>query len=79
MAISLLEVDIDTTAKAVASSLGYRDLKKEQSTVINNFVSGNNVFAVLPTGFGKTLCYACLPSIFDQLLSVDNSVVIVLS
>ena len=32
MAISLL--DVDTTAKAVASSLGYRDLKKEQSTVL---------------------------------------------
>ena len=73
------EVDIDTTAKAVASSLGYRDLKKEQSSVINSFVSGNDVFAVLPTGFGKTLCYACLPSIFDQLLSVGNSVVIVVS
>ena len=58
MAISLS--DVDTTAKAVASSLGYWDLKKEQSTVINSFVSGNDVFAVLPTGFGKTLCYVLL-------------------
>ena len=53
--------DVDTPAKAVASSLpGYQDLKKEQSTVINSFVSGNDVFAVLPTGFGKTLCYPLL-------------------
>ena len=27
----------------------------------------------------EKLCYACLPSIFDQLLSVDNSMVIVVS
>ena len=46
--------------KAVASSLGCQDLKKEQSTVISSFVSGNDVFAVLPTGFGKTLCYTLL-------------------
>ena len=51
---------VDTLAKAVASSLGYLDLKKDQSTVINSFVSGNDVFADLPTGFGKTLCYALL-------------------
>ena len=33
------------------------------------FVNGRDMFAVLPTGYGKTLCYACLPLIFDELAS----------
>ena len=61
----------------MARSLGYRELKREQRIVINSFVSGNDVFAVLPTGFGKTLCYACLPSIFDSLLEAERSAIVV--
>lgn len=44
--------------------------QKEQSTVINSSFPGNDAFAVLPIGFRKGLCYACLPSIFGQLLGV---------
>ena len=42
-------------------------LKPEQLKVIMEFICGKDVFAVLPTGFGKTLCYACLPLVFDEL------------
>ena len=35
MAISLLEVDIDTTAKAVASSLGYRDIVEKLEILVS--------------------------------------------
>ena len=45
-----------------AKELGYV-LKEEQKTVITSFVEGRDVFAVLPTGFGKSLCYTCLPRI----------------
>ena len=38
--------------------LGYLQLKPEQLKVITEFVNGRDVFAVLPTGYGKTLCYA---------------------
>ena len=31
--------------------------------------------AVLPTGYGKSLCYACLPIVFDQLQLNDADTV----
>ena len=77
MAISMW--DIDTATEAVITSLGYSHLKEEQRVVIRSFLLGSDVFAILPTGFGKSLCYACLPNIFDKLYGVNNSVIIVIS
>ena len=55
-------------ATRAANSLGYTDLKPSQLDVIEGFVQGRDVFAILPTGYGKRLCYACLPYTFDALL-----------
>jgi len=52
---------------SVAKDLGYSVLKDIQKNVISSFVLGNDVFAVLPTGYGKSLCYACLPGVFNQI------------
>ena len=70
---------IHSAFKVVANQLGYTSVKAEQVRVVTNFVMGNDVFAVLPTGFGKSLCYACLPGVFDNLSDTTNSVVVVLS
>ena len=60
--------------------LGYLQLKPEQLKVIMEFVNGRDVFAVLPTGYGKTLCYACLPLIFDELASrTTPSIILVIT
>ncbi len=42
---------------AVVARLGYSSLKPMQSKVICSILDGDDVFAVLPTGYGKTLCY----------------------
>ena len=45
--------------------LGYKILKRES---VKAFVEGRDVFVMLLTGFGKSLCYSCsfLPAIFND-------------
>ena len=65
MAVRCARINEETAEKAITriiQKLGYLQLK-----VIVEFICGKDVFAVLPTGFGKTLCYACLPLVFDEL------------
>ena len=40
------------------------ELKEEQKEAVRNIVNGRDVIAVLPTGFGKSLIYQLLPSMF---------------
>ena len=40
---------------------------QEQAQAVRTFVLGSDVFVMLPTGSGKSLCYASLPYIFDSL------------
>ena len=71
------EMEAGTIQKAVvaaASDLGYPSLKDEQLKVVTAFLEGRDVFAVLPTGYGKNLCFGCLPLAFDKLnLDVGGS------
>uniref|UniRef100_A0A1X7U5W1 DNA 3'-5' helicase n=1 Tax=Amphimedon queenslandica TaxID=400682 RepID=A0A1X7U5W1_AMPQE len=59
--------------------LGYISLKSEQQYIITEFLKGKDVFAVLPTGYGKTACSTCLPSAFDKYeeRTVENKAIIV--
>ena len=57
------EKDVLMACREEASSLGYQTLKEEQLDVITSFVKGKDVFAVLPTGFGRSLCYGSLPGV----------------
>ena len=42
-----------------------------------SFLEGNDVFAVLPTGYRKSLCYTCLPVAFDLMNENEGSIVVV--
>ena len=75
MARRSLKVPVEELSKAVslaASQLGYKKLKPEQSEAVEEFVRGRDVFVSLPTGSGKSLCYAVLPAVFDILHHSDS-------
>ena len=46
-------------------------LRKEQFESIYQFCLGKDVFVSLPTGYGKSLIYAMLPFVFNQIRGKD--------
>ena len=79
-----LKLRKDTVHSNIVSSfrrLGYASPQKDQTEAIVQFVSGRDVFVVLPTGSGKSMCYIALPFVFDELrkLTEPKSLVVVMS
>ena len=64
-----------------AIELGYSLMKPEQVEVAVALIEGRDVFAILPTGFGKSFCYACLPVAIDKCQKKERgySIVVVVS
>ena len=58
--------------------LGYCSLKDKQNEAIITFLSGKDVFVALPTSYGKSLCYGCLPWAFDILRKTKSISIVVL-
>lgn len=40
-------------------------LKTEQRKAVLQLYEGRDVFVLLPTGYGKSICYQVLPFLFD--------------
>ena len=75
-------MEIREAAKSAANELGYPDLKPELLDVKEMLVKGCGVFAVLPTGYGKSLRFGRLPIVFDKLLGrvgEERSIIAVIS
>ena len=59
-----------TVEKAISESMklmGMTSLKAKQHEAITSFLSGNDVFVSLPTGYGKSAIYLLMPPIFDRV------------
>ncbi|XP_003389188.1 PREDICTED: uncharacterized protein LOC100639792 [Amphimedon queenslandica] len=73
---------MDSCLTEAAELLGYRNLKDEQISCLTEFLSGRDVFVILPTGFGKTACFTLLPFAFDKYQKRDSgnkAIIIVVS
>ena len=51
--------------EAVKAQFELSELLPEQTEAIKSFFQGKNVFVNLPTGFGKSLIFQCLPIVGD--------------
>ncbi len=59
-------MEVSAAVVKAFQELGLPSVKPEQLQVVSGILQ-RDVFAVLPTGFGKSACFQCLPLLFDQL------------
>ena len=60
-------MDLQQALDEVLRETGFTQLRPKQREAIEAFVSGKDVFVSLPTGYGKSVIYGILPSLFDKL------------
>ena len=58
---------VEESVEESVREAGYGPLKVKQQEALEAFVFGKDTFVALPTGYGKSIIYALLPSIFDKL------------
>ena len=54
-------------------------VKAQQKVAVGSFLRGNDVFVSLPTGYGKSICFALPPLVFDRVRKDAGSIVICIS
>ncbi|KAK3107861.1 hypothetical protein FSP39_023725 [Pinctada imbricata] len=52
-------------------------IKQEQKTIIDYILNKNDVFAVLTTGFGKSLLYTLIPKIQDKITGREHTALVI--
>ena len=62
-------MDVEGILSGYAAKLSLSSLKQKQKEAVMQFLSKKDVFVLLLTGFGKSICYGILPIAFDSLLN----------
>ena len=80
MALPWTDSEIESAIQLAFAKLGYEEARSEQLEATREFVKDKDVFISLPTGSGKSLCYGCLPLVFDHLRkNGEKAIVVVIS
>ena len=70
-------MNINTAKSVLQNTFGYADFRHQQSNIINELINGADVFTLMPTGGGKSLCYQ-IPAIVLQGVGIVVSPLIAL-
>ena len=70
-------LNIERAREILKRYFGHDTFRPFQEEIISEFLAGRDVFALLPTGGGKSLCYQ-LPAILEEGLTVVISPLIAL-
>ena len=62
------DFDASLTYALSCLELGDIKLKDKQREAVHSIYHGKDVFLWLPTGYGKSICYQCLPFWLDHKL-----------
>lgn len=74
--IASLQISGDLSAK-LQHAFGFDGFKGPQEKIIENLLSGNDTFVIMPTGGGKSLCYQ-LPAMVSEGVAIIVSPLIAL-
>ena len=58
-----------STRETLKNVFGFAEFRGEQSNIIDDFMGGQNILAVMPTGAGKSLCFQ-LPALLQDGLTI---------
>ena len=70
-------MNINTAKSVLQNTFGYADFRHQQANIINELLNGADVFTLMPTGGGKSLCYQ-IPAIVLQGVGIVVSPLIAL-
>jgi RecQ family ATP-dependent DNA helicase len=73
--MSLWEKRKRKIAKKLKKYWGYTSLKPKQIEIISNFVDGKDVIGLLPTGYGKSMCYLVPPLITKKTIFIISPLI----
>lgn len=71
----MLEKKLDDAEKILKKYYGYSNFRQGQDKIIKNILSGNDTFAIMPTGAGKSICFQIPAMLFDGLTLVISPLI----
>jgi hypothetical protein len=65
----------DKAKKILEKYWGFSELKDKQINVINELLLGNDVIGLLPTGYGKSMCYLIPPLVTKKAILIISPLI----
>ena len=65
----------EKASKILKKYFGYTELKEKQYSVINELLLGNDVIGLLPTGYGKSMCYILPPLVTKKTMVIISPLI----